>query len=140
VADWRAADAAPEKMKKDGKSLPALALAENPDILAALSKPGKSRPALVVGFAAETENVVGHAVAKLKKKGCDWICANDVSPETGTFGGDMNRVHLVTGAGVEAPGVEDWPPQTKAQVGERLAQRIADHVAAAAATTDTTAE
>ena len=135
VADWRTADAAPEKMKKDGKGLPALALAENPDILATLAAPGKNRPALVVGFAAETENVVGHAVAKLKNKGCDWICANDVSPETGTFGGDMNRVHLVT-----ASGVEDWPPQTKTQVGERLARRIADHVAASAATTDTTAE
>jgi phosphopantothenoylcysteine decarboxylase/phosphopantothenate--cysteine ligase len=134
VADWRTADAAPEKMKKDGTGTPAaLTLAENPDILASLSKPGKDRPALVVGFAAETENVVGHAVAKLKKKGCDWICANDVSPETGTFGGDMNRVHLVTGEGVE-----DWPALTKAQVGERLAQRIAGHVAAAAAeTTDT---
>ena len=135
VADWRTADAAPEKMKKDGKGLPALALAENPDILATLAAPGKSRPALVVGFAAETENVVGHAQAKLARKGCDWICANDVSPETGTFGGDMNRVHLVTGAGVE-----DWPALSKAQVGEKLARRIADHVAAAAATTDTTAE
>lgn len=135
VADWRTADAAPEKMKKDGKSLPALALAENPDILATLSKPGKDRPALVVGFAAETETVVGHAQAKLARKGCDWICANDVSPETGTFGGDMNRVHLVT-----ASGVEDWPALSKAQVGEKLARRIADHVAASAATTDATAE
>ncbi len=135
VADWRTADQAPEKMKKDGKSLPALALAENPDILATLSAPGKNRPALVVGFAAETENVVGHAVAKRNRKGCDWICANDVSPETGTFGGDMNRVHLVTGSGVE-----DWPPQTKTQVGERLAQRIADHVTAAAAATGADAE
>ena len=134
VADWRTADQAAEKMKKDGKSLPALALAENPDILATLAAPGKSRPALVVGFAAETENVVGHAQAKLARKGCDWICANDVSPETGTFGGDMNRVHLVTGAGVE-----DWPALSKTQVGEKLARRIADHVAAAA-TTDTTAE
>ncbi|MEQ9574378.1 MAG: phosphopantothenoylcysteine decarboxylase, partial [Rhodospirillales bacterium] len=134
VADWRTADQAAEKMKKDGKSLPALALAENPDILATLSAPGKNRPALVVGFAAETENVVGHAQAKLARKGCDWICANDVSPETGTFGGDMNRVHLVTGAGVE-----DWPALSKTQVGEKLARRIADHVAAAA-TTDTTAE
>jgi len=122
-------------MKKDGKSLPDLALAENPDILATLSAPGKNRPALVVGFAAETENVVGHAVAKRNRKGCDWICANDVSPETGTFGGDMNRVHLVTGSGIE-----DWPPQTKTQVGERLAQRIADHVTAGAAATGADAE
>ncbi|PIW26113.1 MAG: bifunctional phosphopantothenoylcysteine decarboxylase/phosphopantothenate--cysteine ligase CoaBC [Rhodospirillales bacterium CG15_BIG_FIL_POST_REV_8_21_14_020_66_15] len=133
VADWRAADTAPEKMKKDGGPLSALALAENPDILAALAQPGPDRPALVVGFAAETETVVAHARAKLKKKGCDWICANDVSPETGTFGGDMNRVHLVTADGIEASEVEDWPALTKAQVGEKLARRIARHLAPAAA-------
>ena len=122
VADWRTADQAPEKMKKDGKALPSLSLAENPDILATLSQAGAKRPELVVGFAAETEKVVRHAQAKLAKKGCDWICANDVSPETGTFGGDSNRLHLVTEAGVE-----DWPALSKAQVGEQLARRIADH-------------
>ncbi|MAO56759.1 MAG: bifunctional phosphopantothenoylcysteine decarboxylase/phosphopantothenate--cysteine ligase CoaBC [Rhodospirillaceae bacterium] len=135
VADWRTADAAPEKMKKDGKALPSLSLAENPDILAALSTGGDKRPALVVGFAAETEKVIDHARAKLAKKGCDWICANDVSPETGTFGGDSNRVHLVTG-----DGVEDWPQSSKARVAETLAQRIADHFAAAAQSVDQTSE
>ena len=129
VADWRTADQAPEKMKKDGKALPSLSMAENPDILATLSQAGAKRPELVVGFAAETEKVVNHAQAKLAKKGCDWICANDVSPETGTFGGDSNRLHLVTDAGVE-----DWPALSKAQVGEKLARRIADHF------TDQTAE
>lgn len=141
VADWRTADQAPEKMKKDGTgSVPALAMAENPDILAALAKSGQKphgRPALVVGFAAETETVIEHAQAKLARKGCDWICANDVSPETGTFGGDTNRVHLVT-----ADGVEDWPALTKADVGRRLARRIADHFqdGARQSDTDTVAE
>ena len=135
VADWRTADAAPEKMKKDGKALPALSLAENPDILATLSADSDKRPTLVVGFAAETEKVIDHARAKLAKKGCDWICANDVSPETGTFGGDSNRVHLVTGGGVE-----DWPQSSKARVGETLAQRIADHFVASAQSVDQTSE
>jgi phosphopantothenoylcysteine decarboxylase/phosphopantothenate--cysteine ligase len=139
VADWRTADTAPEKMKKDAPgqekgALPVLSLAENPDILATLSQAGAQRPALVVGFAAETEKVVDHATAKLARKGCDWICANDVSPETGTFGGDSNRVHLVTAAGVE-----DWPALSKTQVGEKLAQRIADHFANSKQT-DTVAE
>lgn len=135
VADWRTSDAAAEKMKKDGSgALPALSLAENPDILAALSRDEK-RPALVVGFAAETEKVVEHAQAKLARKGCDWICANDVSPETGTFGGDSNRVHLVTNAGVE-----DWPALSKTDVGRKLAERIAGHITGQPLDTDTVAE
>ncbi|MFA7431235.1 MAG: bifunctional phosphopantothenoylcysteine decarboxylase/phosphopantothenate--cysteine ligase CoaBC [Rhodospirillaceae bacterium] len=121
VADWRV-EAAGQKIKKqtDGAP-PALTLAENPDILATLSAAGPDRPALVVGFAAETENVVAHARAKLARKGCDWICANDVSPATGTFGGDSNTVHIVS-----ATGVEDWPALSKTEVARRLAARIAE--------------
>jgi phosphopantothenoylcysteine decarboxylase/phosphopantothenate--cysteine ligase len=119
VADWRA-EAAPQKLKKKNGAPPALKLVENPDILATLSKPGNRRPRLVVGFAAETEKVVEHATAKRARKGCDWILANDVSPATGTFGGDANTIHLV-----DAAGVEDWPPLSKRDVAERLAQRIA---------------
>lgn len=124
VADWRIADQAAQKIKKStDAALPELELAENPDILQTVSLPGPDRPRLVVGFAAETETVVEHARAKLAKKGCDWICANDVSPAAGTFGGDANTVHLVTRGGVE-----DWPTQSKAAVARQLAQRIADHL------------
>jgi len=119
VADWRA-EAAPQKLKKKNGAPPALKLVENPDILASLSKPGNRRPRLVVGFAAETEKVVEHAKAKRTRKGCDWILANDVSPATGTFGGDTNTIHLIDDAGVE-----DWPPLSKRDVAERLARRIA---------------
>ena len=119
VSDWRPAEEAEQKMKKNGKT-PNLKLVENPDILAALSQAGNQRPRLVVGFAAETENVVAHAKAKRKKKGCDWILANDVSPATGTFGGDANTIHLIS-----EEGVEDWPTMTKPQVAARLAERIA---------------
>jgi phosphopantothenoylcysteine decarboxylase/phosphopantothenate--cysteine ligase len=120
VADWRA-EAAPQKLKKkNGAPPPALKLVENPDILASLSKPGNRRPRLVVGFAAETEKVVEHATAKRARKGCDWILANDVSPATGTFGGDTNTVHLIDEAGAEA-----WPPLSKREVARRLAERIA---------------
>ncbi|GAB4176201.1 MAG: bifunctional phosphopantothenoylcysteine decarboxylase/phosphopantothenate--cysteine ligase CoaBC [Thalassobaculales bacterium] len=118
VADWRV-EAAAQKLKKGGDGPPALTLVENPDLLATLSR-GSPRPRLVIGFAAETERVVEHARAKLARKGCDWICANDVSPGTGTFGGETNAVHLVT-----ADGVEDWPRLTKAEVAARLAERIA---------------
>ena len=86
---------------------------------------GNDRPALVIGFAAETESVVANAVAKRQKKGCDWILANDVSPGTGTFGGDRNTIHLV-----DADGVEDWPVMTKQEVAARLAERIASVLAA----------
>ncbi len=119
VSDWRPAEEVEQKMKKNGKT-PTLELVENPDILAALSQAGNRRPRLVVGFAAETENVVAYAQAKRKKKGCDWMLANDVSPATGTFGGDANTIHLIS-----EQGVEDWPTMTKPQVAERLAERIA---------------
>ena len=128
VADWKAARLATGKIKKQaGAPPPALELAPNPDILATLSKAGPRRPALVVGFAAETENVVANAVDKRTRKGCDWIVANDVSPATGTFGGERNTVHLITAAGTE-----DWPPLGKGDVAMRLAGRIALHLAQAA--------
>lgn len=128
VADWKAAKPATGKIKKKaGAPPPALELAPNPDILATLSKAGPGRPALVVGFAAETENVVANAIDKRTRKGCDWIVANDVSPATGTFGGERNTVHLITAAGTE-----DWPPLGKGDVAMRLAGRIALHLAEAA--------
>ena len=127
VADWKAARPATGKIKKQaGAPPPALELAPNPDILATLSRPGSDRPALVVGFAAETENVVANAIDKRARKGCDWIVANDVSPATGTFGGERNTVHLITEAGTE-----DWPPLGKGDVARRLAGRIALHLAQA---------
>ncbi|CAA7621484.1 bifunctional phosphopantothenoylcysteine decarboxylase/phosphopantothenate--cysteine ligase CoaBC [Magnetospirillum sp. UT-4] len=122
VADWTVSNASKEKRKKQpGGPPPVIELAPNPDILATLSERGSARPQLVVGFAAETETVVEHAKAKLARKGCDWIVANDVSPAVGTFGGDFNAVHLISQAGVE-----DWPRCSKADVAERLAWRIAD--------------
>jgi len=125
VADWRVAAEAGEKLKKvPGEGPPPLVMTENPDILSTLSQAGNKRPGLVVGFAAETENVIANAQGKLQRKGCDWIVANDVSPETGTFAGDANTVHLVT-----ADGVEDWPKLSKKDVGARLAERIADALA-----------
>jgi phosphopantothenoylcysteine decarboxylase/phosphopantothenate--cysteine ligase len=124
VADWRVAETAGQKIKKNGKP-PALKLAENPDILKTLSAAGNRRPRLVVGFAAETTDIVRHAREKLARKGCDWILANDVSPSSGTFGGDSNTIHLV-----DAVGVEDWPVLSKRDVAERLAQRIGAHFAA----------
>ena len=123
VADWRTADAGEQKLKKDGSGPPKLALVENPDILATVSKLKSKRPTLVVGFAAETEKVVEHAKAKLKRKGCDWILANDVSAESGVMGGDSNTIHLVT-----AKGVEHWPTQSKDEVAATLAVRIADAI------------
>jgi phosphopantothenoylcysteine decarboxylase/phosphopantothenate--cysteine ligase len=119
VADW-SVEAALHKVKKGG-SLPTLALTENPDILARLAA-SERRPRLLIGFAAETERVVGHAQAKRLRKGVDWIVANDVSADV--FGSDGNAVHLVT-----ADGVEDWPRAAKDAVAERLAQRIADALA-----------
>ena len=120
VADWRSASNSREKIKKTGKSTPELALVENPDILATVAHRKTRRPKLVIGFAAETERVVEHAKAKLARKGCDWILANDVSPETGIMGGDSNTIHLVTQSGVE-----HWPPQSKDEVASALIQRIA---------------
>jgi phosphopantothenoylcysteine decarboxylase/phosphopantothenate--cysteine ligase len=122
VSDWRPTDAAEHKMKKNGGGPPGLDLTENPDILATLSKAGNQRPALVIGFAAETEDVVDNARAKLARKGCDWILANDVGPATGTFGGDANSVHLI-GAESHQP----WPRMSKADVADRLGRCIADH-------------
>jgi phosphopantothenoylcysteine decarboxylase/phosphopantothenate--cysteine ligase len=120
VADWRTAANSREKIKKTGKGTPELALVENPDILATVAHRKARRPKLVIGFAAETEHVVEHAKAKLARKGCDWILANDVSPETGIMGGDSNTIHLVTRAGVE-----HWPPQSKSEVAAVLIRRIA---------------
>lgn len=111
-------------MKKDAAgTLPSLSFAENPDILATVSK-GPQRPALVVGFAAETDDVTAHATAKRLRKGCDWIVANDVSPATGIMGGTENAVTLITAAGAE-----DWPRMDKAQVAAKLAARIAEALA-----------
>jgi phosphopantothenoylcysteine decarboxylase / phosphopantothenate---cysteine ligase len=121
VADWHVANAVGEKIKKDGKvGLPALSFVENPDILAGLAK-GKTRPLLVIGFAAETTDVVAHAMAKRSRKGADWIVANDVSPATGIMGGTENAVTLLT-----ADGAEVWPRMTKDAVARRLAARIAE--------------
>lgn len=122
VADWRIARVAGNKLKKEGKAAPpSLELAENPDILATLAAAGPGRPRLVIGFAAETEAVVDNAIAKRRRKGCDWMLANDVSTGTTTFGGEDNTVHLVTAHGVEA-----WARMSKAALAERLAERIAD--------------
>jgi phosphopantothenoylcysteine decarboxylase/phosphopantothenate--cysteine ligase len=120
VADWRTTTNSREKIKKTGKGMPELALTENPDILATIAHRKSQRPGLVIGFAAETEHVVEHAKQKLVRKGCDWILANDVSPETGIMGGDSNTVHLVS-----REGVEHWPPQSKSEVAAALIQRIA---------------
>jgi phosphopantothenoylcysteine decarboxylase/phosphopantothenate--cysteine ligase len=120
VADWRVAEAGREKIKKQKGKTPALTLVENPDILATIAHRKSKRPRLVIGFAAETQNLVDNAKAKLVRKGCDWIVANDVSPETGVMGGDRNSVHLVT-----HDGVESWPPQSKDEVARALIGRIA---------------
>ena len=127
VADWRPEIQANQKIKKaDANSAPQITLTANPDILATIAH-AKRRPGLVIGFAAETENVVGYAQDKRARKGCDWIVANDVSPSTGVMGGDKNRVHLVT-----EKGIEDWPLLDKVDVGRRLAGRIADALKGAA--------
>ena len=127
VADWRPASPGNAKLKKtEGGAPPGIALAENPDILATLSRHAQ-RPRLVVGFAAETENLLAHAAAKRARKGCDWIVANDVGEGTGTFGGDSNRVHVIDRAGTES-----WEPMAKDEVARRLARRIAAALAGAA--------
>ena len=121
VADWTVANRLTEKRKKKvGAPPPVIELAINPDILATMSQPGPARPRLVVGFAAETENLIEHAADKRTRKGCDWIVANDVSEGSGTFGGDDNRVHVI-----DAAGIEDWPTMSKDAVAARLAERIA---------------
>ncbi len=125
VADWRVASAADEKIKKAaGAATPTLSLVENPDILKTVAHlPRGRRPSLVVGFAAETENVIDHAKVKRLAKGCDWLVANDVSPETGVMGGDRNTIHLLT-----PEGLESWEEMGKDDVAERLARRIAEAV------------
>ena len=120
VADWRVADVHPDKMKKTGQGPPELLLVENPDILADVAHRVSGRPALVIGFAAETSEVLANAQAKLARKGCDLIVANDVSAAGGVMGGDRNTVHIV-----EAFGVENWPTLTKTEVAERLVALVA---------------
>jgi phosphopantothenoylcysteine decarboxylase / phosphopantothenate---cysteine ligase len=121
VADWRAAHVAGEKIKKSDGRAPALAMVENPDILRTIATRKEKRPALVVGFAAETEKIVEHAREKLARKGCDMIVANDVSAATGVFGGDRNKVHIVTPQGVEI-----WPDMSKRDVAQRLMRKLAE--------------
>jgi phosphopantothenoylcysteine decarboxylase/phosphopantothenate--cysteine ligase len=124
VADWRAEGAMTQKLKK-GDAATSLRLTENPDILATLARPGPMRPRLVIGFAAETENLTANASEKRRAKGADWIVANDVSPDTGVMGGDNTEIHLVTEAGVE-----DWPPLSKDETAMRLLARAAASLAA----------
>ena len=124
VADWRVEGASDRKLKKTKDGLPTLTFAENPDILAHVSQLKTGRPALVVGFAAETNDVEANATAKLKRKGCDWIVANDVSPETGIMGGSENNVAIISQAGVD-----EWPRMSKDMVSRKLAQRVAEAIA-----------
>jgi phosphopantothenoylcysteine decarboxylase / phosphopantothenate---cysteine ligase len=119
VADWRAERESESKIKKQGGKTPTLTLTENPDILSTISHLRSGRPRLVIGFAAETDDLIANAKAKLAKKGCDWILANDVSPATGIMGGDANTIHLIT-----ADGVENWPPQSKDDVAQTLIARV----------------
>jgi len=126
VADWRVDEVFGVKLKKGQNGPPALRLVENPDILAGLAAPGPKRPRLVVGFAAETHNMDANARAKLSRKGCDWIVANDVTDE-GVMGGDENAVTLLSKAGAEP-----WPRASKTQIAERLARRVADTLCAEA--------
>jgi phosphopantothenoylcysteine decarboxylase/phosphopantothenate--cysteine ligase len=121
VADWRAAQAPDQKIKKDGNAIPPLALTENPDILASLAM-HKQRPKLVIGFAAETENIIAHAQAKLAKKGSDWIVANDVSGDV--MGGENNAFHIVTKAGVDS-----WLESPKDVIARKLMEKVADELA-----------
>jgi phosphopantothenoylcysteine decarboxylase/phosphopantothenate--cysteine ligase len=127
VADWRVARPGVQKLKKGAEGTPQLDLIENPDILAAVAHRKSKRPLLVIGFAAETEHVINNARAKLDRKGCDWIVANDISPATGIMGGDRTSVHLVT-----RDGVESWPNEDKQTVADKLIARIAVTLAAAA--------
>jgi phosphopantothenoylcysteine decarboxylase/phosphopantothenate--cysteine ligase len=125
VADWRVVSASGSKVKKDASGRPpVLELAENPDILAAVARRTEGRPRLVVGFAAETDDVLANAMAKRARKGCDWLVANDVSPATGIMGGTENAVTLITEAGAEP-----WPRMSKAATAEKLAARIAEALA-----------
>jgi phosphopantothenoylcysteine decarboxylase/phosphopantothenate--cysteine ligase len=125
VADWGITTPGEQKIKKAKGGLHSLPLTENPDILATVARLKARRPKLVVGFAAETENVIENAKTKLRSKGCDWIVANDVSPQSGVMGGDRNTVHLVTGNGVES-----WPSQSKDGVARALIARVAEALGA----------
>ena len=124
VADWRTQAPSTGKIKKQPGRTPTLKLIENPDILSTIAHRKSGRPELVIGFAAETDHVIANAKAKLARKGCDWILANDVSPQTGIMGGDVNTISLITAAGVES-----WPPQSKEDVARRLVERIAEALA-----------
>ena len=125
VADWRVSNAADQKVKKDGSGkMPDMSFAENPDILAQVAQMKTGRPKLVIGFAAETNDVLAHATAKRARKGCDWIVANDVSAGTGIMGGAENAVTLISEAGAEV-----WPRMEKASVAKRLAAKIAGALA-----------
>ena len=124
VADWHVAGQSDRKMKKTAGAMPALEFVENPDILATVAHRLKDRPRLVIGFAAETHDVVEHATAKRARKGCDWILANDVSHATGIMGGTENAVTLITGEGAET-----WPRMGKRDVARQLADRIAQVLA-----------
>ena len=121
MADWRVTTASDRKLKKSKDGLPLLEFAENPDILKAVSQMTSGRPTLVVGFAAETNDVIENATAKRLRKGCDWIVANDVSPGTGIMGGAENAVTVISD-----DGAEEWPRMSKGQVAKQLAARIAD--------------
>lgn len=121
VADWHVANAGDSKIKKGGNGLPTLAFAENPDILATVAQMEAGRPDLVIGFSAETDDVIANATAKRKRKGCDWIVANDVSPSTGIMGGSENDVTLIM-----EDGSEDWPRMSKDAVAARLAAKLAE--------------
>ena len=123
VADWRVASASDRKLKKSKDGLPVLTFEENPDILRHVSQLDRGRPDLVIGFAAETDDVVANAVAKRERKGCDWIVANDVSPDTGIMGGTENAVVLIT-----PEGAENWPRMSKDDVARQLVDRIATHL------------
>jgi phosphopantothenoylcysteine decarboxylase/phosphopantothenate--cysteine ligase len=128
VADWRVANEGEQKLKKTAAGMPPLQLVENPDILATIAKLQDRRPWLVIGFAAETENLIDNAKAKLARKGCDWIVANDVSPASGVMGGDRNTVHLLTRDGdkIEVDiKIESWPAMTKEEVATALVARVA---------------
>ena len=124
VADWRAENIASQKIKKSAKESATLRLVENPDILAEVAKKATMRPAVVIGFAAETENVMANAMAKLRRKGCDLIIANSVAEGTSTFGGETNQVQVI-----DALGVESWPPMTKAEVANGIIRRLAVELA-----------
>jgi len=124
VADWRPAKESAQKLKKGDDQSTALDLVRNPDILARLAEPSNRRPELVVGFAAETENVVALAGKKRRLKGCDWIVANDVSAAGGAMGGSTNKVHLISEAATES-----WPRAGKEAVARKLAKRIGQHLA-----------